>query len=81
MVVMSATLWGTGLLMPIFLQELMGYTAWRAGLLMVPRAMAAMFSMFAVGQLARMRVNTRPMMWASCSRPSGSGGWRSGASM
>ena len=62
MVVMSATLWGTGLLMPIFLQELMGYTAWRAGLLMVPRALAAMFSMFAVGQLARMRVNTRPMI-------------------
>ena len=62
MVVMSATLWGTGLLMPIFLQELMGYTAWRAGLLMVPRAAAAMFSMFAVGQLARLRVNTRPMI-------------------
>ena len=62
MVVMSATLWGTGLLMPIFLQELMGYTAWRAGLLMVPRAAAAMFSMFAVGQLARLRVDTRPMI-------------------
>jgi len=62
MVVLSATLWGTGLLMPIFLQELMGYTAWRAGLLMVPRAGAAMFSMFAVGQLARLRVDTRPMI-------------------
>jgi DHA2 family multidrug resistance protein len=62
MVVMSATLWGTGLLTPIFLQELMGYTAWRAGLLMVPRAMAAMLSMFAVGQLARLRVDTRPMI-------------------
>jgi len=62
MVVLSATLWGTGLLMPIFLQELMGYTAWRAGLMMVPRATAAMFSMFAVGQLARLRVDTRPMI-------------------
>jgi DHA2 family multidrug resistance protein len=62
MVVMSATLWGTGLLMPIFLQELMGYTAWRAGLVMVPRAAAAMFSMFAVAQLARLRVDTRPMI-------------------
>jgi len=62
MVVLSATLWGSGLLMPIFLQELMGYTAWRAGLLMVPRAAAAMFSMFAVGQLARLRVDTRPMI-------------------
>jgi DHA2 family multidrug resistance protein len=62
MVVLSATLWGTGLLMPIFLQELMGYTAWRAGLLMVPRAGAAMLSMFAVGQLARLRIDTRPMI-------------------
>src|SRR5262249_58414085 len=62
MVVLSATLWGIGLLMPIFLQELMGYTAWRAGLMMVPRATAAMFSMFAVGQLARLRVDTRPMI-------------------
>ena len=62
MVVLSATLWGTGLLMPIFLQELMGYTAWRAGLMMVPRAVAAMFSMFAVGQVARLKVDTRPMV-------------------
>src|SRR5512146_748842 len=62
MVALSATLWGSGLLMPVFLQELMGYTAWRAGLLMVPRAAAAMFSMFAVGQLARLRVDTRPLI-------------------
>jgi len=62
MVVLSATLWGTGLLMPIFLQELMGYTAWRAGLMMVPRAGAAMLSMFAVGQVARLKVDTRPMV-------------------
>src|SRR6202011_3610601 len=62
MMVLSATLWGTGLLMPIFLQELMGYTAWRAGLMMIPRAAAAMFSMFAVGQVARLKVDTRPMV-------------------
>jgi DHA2 family multidrug resistance protein len=61
-VVMSATLWGTGFLTPVFLQELMGYTAWKAGLMMVPRALSAMFSMFAVGQLARLRVETRPMI-------------------
>ncbi len=60
-VVLGATLWGTGVLTPIFLQELMGYTAWKAGLMMVPRALSAMFAMFAVGQLARMRVETRPL--------------------
>ncbi len=61
-VVMSATLWGTGFLTPVFLQELMGYTAWKAGLMMVPRALSAMLSMFAIGQLARLRVETRPMI-------------------
>ena len=69
MVVLSATLWGTGLLMPIFLQELMGYTAWRAGLMMVPRAAAAMFSMFAVGQLARLKVEVEPIALPTTASP------------
>ncbi|HVA40250.1 MAG TPA: DHA2 family efflux MFS transporter permease subunit, partial [Candidatus Binataceae bacterium] len=61
-VVMSGTLWGTGFLTPVFLQELMGYTAWKAGLMMVPRALSAMIAMFAVGQIARLRIDTRPMI-------------------
>jgi len=52
-VVLSFVLFGTGLLNPIFLQEFMGYTAWRAGLVMAPRAMAAMTSMMIAGQVAR----------------------------
>jgi MFS transporter, DHA2 family, multidrug resistance protein len=60
-VILGATLWGTGMLTPIFLQELMGYTAWKAGLMLVPRALSAMLAMFSVGPLARMRVETRPM--------------------
>jgi DHA2 family multidrug resistance protein len=52
-VVLSFVLFGTGLLNPIFLQEFMGYTAWRAGLIMAPRAMAAMTSMMIAGQVAR----------------------------
>jgi MFS transporter, DHA2 family, multidrug resistance protein len=52
-VVLSFVLWGTGILNPIFLQELMGYTAWRAGLVMVPRAMGAMTAMLIAGQVAR----------------------------
>ena len=56
--------------MPNFLQELMGYTAWRAGLMMMPRAGAAMFSMFAVGQVARLKVDTRPMVGLGLTRVS-----------
>src|SRR4029077_1164248 len=52
-VVLSFVLFGTGLLNPIFLQEYLGYTAWQAGLVMAPRAMAAMTSMMIAGQISR----------------------------
>jgi len=57
-IVFSALLFGTLLLNPIFLQELMGYTASRAGLVQAPRGMGAMFSMMVVGNLARFGIDT-----------------------
>ena len=56
---MSFVLFGTILLSPLFLQELMGYSAWKAGLTLAPRGLAAMFSMLLMGQLSRTRINTR----------------------
>jgi MFS transporter, DHA2 family, multidrug resistance protein len=61
-VAMSFALYGTGLLNPIFLQEFMGYTAWRAGLVLAPRGLGTMFSMLLIGQLARFRFDTRPLV-------------------
>jgi MFS transporter, DHA2 family, multidrug resistance protein len=61
-VAMSSVLYGTGLLMPIFLQEFMGYTAWKAGLVLAPRGLATMLSMLVVGQIARRRIDTRPLV-------------------
>ena len=58
----SAVLFGTLLLNPIFLQELMGYTAWKAGLVQAPRGLGSMFSMMVIGQLGRYRINTRPLI-------------------
>ncbi len=58
-VAMSFTLYGTGLLQPIFLQELMGYNAWKAGLVLGPRGFGTMFSMMMVGQMARRGYDTR----------------------
>ena len=58
-IAMSFTLYGTGLLQPIFLQELMGYNAWKAGLVLGPRGFGTMFSMMLVGQLARRGHDTR----------------------
>jgi DHA2 family multidrug resistance protein len=64
MVAMSFALFGTGLLNPIFLQELMGYSAWKAGLVLAPRGLGTMASMLIVGQLARYRYDTRPLIGA-----------------
>jgi DHA2 family multidrug resistance protein len=62
MVAMSFSLYGTGLLNPIFLQELLGYSAWRAGLALAPRGLGTMVAMLLVGQLARRGVDTRPLI-------------------
>jgi DHA2 family multidrug resistance protein len=56
---MSFVLFGSLLLNPVFLQELMGYNAWKAGLVQAPRGLGSMTSMMMIGQLARTRVDTR----------------------
>ncbi|HVB82509.1 MAG TPA: DHA2 family efflux MFS transporter permease subunit [Candidatus Binataceae bacterium] len=61
-VAMSSVLYGTGLLMPIFLQEFMGYTAWKAGLVLAPRGLATMASMVVVGQISRRGIDTRALV-------------------
>jgi len=64
-IVMSFVLWGTGALNPIFLQEYMGYTAWKAGLVMCPRAMGAMASMLLAGQMARLGYDNKRLVGLS----------------
>jgi DHA2 family multidrug resistance protein len=59
---MSFVLFGSILMTPLFLQELLGYSAWRAGLVLAPQGLGAMFSMMLTGQLARAGLNTRPMV-------------------
>jgi DHA2 family multidrug resistance protein len=49
----SFMLFSTGVLIPVFLQELMGYSAWKAGLAMCPRAIGGMCAMLLAGQVAR----------------------------
>ncbi|MGH7813224.1 MAG: DHA2 family efflux MFS transporter permease subunit [Candidatus Binataceae bacterium] len=62
MVAMSFALYGVGLLNPILLQELLGYTAWKAGLALAPRGLGTMAAMLIIGQLARYRYGTRPLI-------------------
>jgi DHA2 family multidrug resistance protein len=54
----SAVLFGTILLSPIFLQELLGYSASKAGMVQAPRGGGSMFSMMMVGNIARFGVDT-----------------------
>jgi DHA2 family multidrug resistance protein len=51
--------YGGGVLNPLFLQEYMGYSAMRAGLAMAPRGIAMVITLLAVGQLARLKFDTR----------------------
>jgi len=61
-IAMSFVLFGSILLNPLFLQELMGYTAWKTGLVQAPLGLCSMFSMMLTGQLARAGINTRPLV-------------------
>jgi DHA2 family multidrug resistance protein len=62
-VMMSFTLFSVNLLNPVFLQEFMGYSAMQTGLVLAPRAIGIMAAMWLVGQLERMRFNTRYLMF------------------
>jgi DHA2 family multidrug resistance protein len=64
-IMLSFILFGTGILNPVFLQEFMGYTAWRAGLVMAPRAICAMMAMLFTGQLARRGFDTKRLVGVS----------------
>jgi DHA2 family multidrug resistance protein len=57
-VAFSAILFGTLLLSPVFLQELMGYDAWTAGMVQAPRGVGSMVSMMLTGNLARLGIDT-----------------------
>jgi MFS transporter, DHA2 family, multidrug resistance protein len=61
-VLFSFILFGSGFLNPIFLQEFMGYTAWRAGLVMLPRAIAGMGAMLVAGQISRAGYDNRRLI-------------------
>jgi DHA2 family multidrug resistance protein len=62
LVLMTFTSYGMTILNPIFLQELLGYTAWKAGLAMAPRGAGVMAAMFLLGGIAKKGYDTRPLV-------------------
>src|SRR3984885_4390958 len=59
---LTFTLYGTAILNPVFLQETLGYTASKAGLVMAPRGFGTMFSMIILGTYARRGGDIRPLV-------------------
>ncbi|HVC45175.1 MAG TPA: DHA2 family efflux MFS transporter permease subunit [Candidatus Binataceae bacterium] len=59
---MVMILYGTNLLNPLFLQDLMGYDAWRAGLAVAPRGVGTLVTMLFVGQMSRRGFDMRPLV-------------------
>jgi DHA2 family multidrug resistance protein len=64
-IIHSFLLFGASLLMPIFLQEFMGYSAWKAGLVMFPRSLGGITSMILVGQVARLGYDNKRLIGVS----------------
>jgi DHA2 family multidrug resistance protein len=62
LIVLTFTAYGMQILNPVFLQELLGYTAWKAGLAMAPRGLGIMASMFLLGGIAKRGYDTRPLV-------------------
>ncbi len=62
--VMVLVVYGANLLNPLFLQELLGYTAWKAGLAVAPRGLGTLVAMIVIGQLSRRGIDTRPLVGA-----------------
>ena len=60
--VMVLVLYGSNLLNPLFFQDLLGYTAWKSGLAVVPRGVGTLLSMLMIGQLSRRGLDTRPLV-------------------
>ncbi len=59
--VLGAVLYGSTALLPIFMQALLGYTAFDSGLAMTPRGIGSFLSMLTVGRLIK-RVDNRLLM-------------------
>ncbi|HVA40342.1 MAG TPA: DHA2 family efflux MFS transporter permease subunit, partial [Candidatus Binataceae bacterium] len=63
LIILTFTAYGMQILNPVFLQELLGYTAWKAGLAMAPRGMGVMSAMFLLGVIARKGYDTRKLVF------------------
>jgi DHA2 family multidrug resistance protein len=60
----SLALFSINLLNPLFMETVLGYSAWRAGLAVAPRGIGVILALLTVGQLSRRRIEMRPVICA-----------------
>jgi DHA2 family multidrug resistance protein len=58
---LGLALYGSVFVLPVFLQQLHGYTAWQTGKVILPGALASAFTMALMGRLAS-KVDARPLV-------------------
>ncbi len=57
--IQSLVLFSVNLLNPLFMENVLGYTAWRAGLAVAPRGLGVILALVTVGQLSRRQIDMR----------------------
>jgi DHA2 family multidrug resistance protein len=60
--VQSLVLFSVNLLNPLFMENVLGYSAWRAGLAVAPRGLGVILALVTVGQLSRRQSDIRRIM-------------------
>src|SRR5258708_4351476 len=55
-------LWSINLLNPLFLENVLHYDAWGAGLAVAPRGLGVVIALTVVGQLSRRQFDMRPIV-------------------
>jgi len=57
--IQSLVLFSVNLLNPLFMENVLGYNAWRAGLAVAPRGIGVILALVTVGQLSRQQIDMR----------------------
>jgi MFS transporter, DHA2 family, multidrug resistance protein len=60
----ALALFSINLLNPLFMETVLGYDAWKAGLAVAPRGIGVVIALLVVGQLSRRGFDTRPLVCA-----------------
>jgi MFS transporter, DHA2 family, multidrug resistance protein len=62
LMIQALALFSVNLLNPLFMESVLGFDAWKAGLAVAPRGIGVMVALLLIGQLSRRGYDTRPLV-------------------